>query len=140
MTVRASQSGALQSGQANVPNPAVARVKIDFETDLGNAQRFVKRHGKNVRFIPEWRKWIIWDGNRWEVDNDGAVVRLAKETVWAMYGEALRRADQRQQTALFKHALKSQSEARLNAMVSLAQTELEVVLSAKALDLRAWSA
>jgi hypothetical protein len=32
----------------------------DFHTDLGNARRFVRRHGENIRFIPEWQKWITW--------------------------------------------------------------------------------
>jgi hypothetical protein len=31
-----------------------------FHTDLGNARRLVERHGENIRFIPEWQKWIVW--------------------------------------------------------------------------------
>ena len=109
-----------------------------FHTDLGNAQRLVKCHGENIRFVPEWQKWIIWSGNRWEVDNDGAVVRLAKQTVTVMYSEALKIANPSQRDALIRHALKSQAEPRLNAMVSLAESEIEVVLSAKALDSHRW--
>ncbi|MGH7784312.1 MAG: phage/plasmid primase, P4 family, partial [Candidatus Binatia bacterium] len=110
----------------------------DFYTDLGNARRLVKRHGENIRFIPEWRKWAIWNGNCWEVDEDGAVARLAKETVTAMYSDALQITNQTQRTALIKHALKSQSEARLNAMVSLAESESAIVLSAVLLDADPW--
>jgi D5 N terminal like len=93
----------------------------DFHTDLGNARRFVQRHGKNIRFVYEWRKWIIWSGNRWEIDNDVAAVRLAKETVTAMLSEAMQIADERKRSDLIKHALKSQSEPRLEAMISLAE-------------------
>jgi putative DNA primase/helicase len=109
-----------------------------FYTDLGNARRLVKRHGENIRFIHEWEKWIIWNGHRWEVDNDGAVLRLAKETVTAMYSDALQIMDESQRKALIKHALKSQDEPRLKAMVSLAESEIEVVLSAKTLDANPW--
>jgi putative DNA primase/helicase len=108
--------------------------KNDFYTDLGNARRLVRRNGENSRFIPEWQKWIIWSGNRWEIDEDGAIIRLAKETVTAMYAHALEISDQTRRDALIKHALKSQSEARLKAMVSLAESEREVVLSATLLD------
>jgi hypothetical protein len=52
----------------------------DFYTDLGNARRLVREHGDNIRFVPEWRKWIIWSENHWQVDNDGAVLRLAKDS------------------------------------------------------------
>jgi putative DNA primase/helicase len=107
-------------------------------TDLGNARRLVKRHGENIRFIHEWRNWIIWNGNWWEVDNDGAVVRLAKETASQMYSDALQVNNPTQRDALIRHALKSQSEARLNAMISLAESEGEVVLSPKALDSNPW--
>src|SRR5438128_149930 len=53
----------------------------------GNARRLVRRHGKNVRFIPEWRKWIVWNGSRWDIDN-GAAHHAALE---AMYEQRLDR-------------------------------------------------
>jgi hypothetical protein len=109
-----------------------------FHTDLGNAWRLVRRHGENIRFIPEWNNWIIWNGNRWEVDNDGAVVRLAKETVTAIYSQAVHIMDESRRDALIKHALKSQAEPRLEAMISLAESEIEVVLPAKRLDANPW--
>jgi S1-C subfamily serine protease len=111
---------------------------VDFHTDLGNARRFVERHGQDIRFVYDWRKWITWDGHRWNVDNDGAAVRLAKETVTAMFSEALQVPDESKRTNLMRHALKSQSEPRLDAMISLAESEMEVVLSAKILDADAW--
>jgi putative DNA primase/helicase len=63
---------------------------------------------------------------------------LAKDTVTAIYSEALQITNQSQRDALIKHALRSQAEARLNAMVSLAESEKEVVLSAKMLDVDPW--
>jgi putative DNA primase/helicase len=110
----------------------------DLHTDLGNARRFVKRHGENVRFVPEWQKWIVWNESWWEIDNDGAVMRLAKETVEAMYAEALGLANERERTELLKRAIKSQAEARLKAMVSLAESEAAMVVAAHKLDANAW--
>jgi putative DNA primase/helicase len=110
----------------------------DFHTDLGNARRLVKWHGENIRFVPEWRNWIKWNGSHWDIDNDGAIMRFAKETAVTMYPEALALADDDARTRLLKHALKSQAEARLKAMVSLAETEADVVVSASKLDADAW--
>ena len=121
------------------PSAAPARTKkVDFDTDLGNARRLVRRHGKNLRFVPEWGKWIVWKNCRWEIDNDGAIMRLAKETVEAMYSEAVSSANVQRRTALLKHALRSQGEARLKAMVNLAESENSVVLAAHRLDADAW--
>jgi putative DNA primase/helicase len=111
---------------------------LDLHTDLGNARRFIKRHGKSIHFIPEWRKWVVWNGSRWDIDNDGAAMRLAKDTVEAMYEEASKLASSAQRDALLKHAIRSQAEARLKAMVSLAESEDSAVLAAHKLDADPW--
>ena len=110
----------------------------EFHTDLGNARRLIARHGTDIRFIPEWHNWSVWDGARWRVDDDGAVMRLAKENVKSMYAEALRLSDVDKRTELLKHALKCQAAARLDAMVSLATTEAAIVLPAQQLDADPW--
>ena len=38
-------------------------------TDSTTAYRLVKEFGKDIRYIAPWKKWIIWNGNYWEVDN-----------------------------------------------------------------------
>ena len=112
--------------------------ETDFHTDLGNARRLVIRHGENIRYIPEWNKWIVWNNFRWEIDEDGAIMRLAKETVEAMYSEALTLANEQNRTALLRRAIRGQAEARLKAMVSLAESEAAVVLPANKLDADPW--
>jgi putative DNA primase/helicase len=118
--------------------PAEPRRHVDFHTDLGNAKRLVERHGADIRYIPQWGKWIEWRHDRWQIDTDGAVMRRAKETVENMYCEAVKSEDEQYRTALLKHALKSQGEARLKAMVSLAESEPSTVLSAHRLDANSW--
>ncbi len=112
--------------------------QIDFRTDLGNARRLVNRHGKNIRYIPEWRKWMAWEDGRWKIDSDGAIMRLAKETVEAIYLEALGLPSTEERDALLSHAIRSQAEARLKAMVSLAESEGSVVAAARLLDADPW--
>jgi putative DNA primase/helicase len=110
----------------------------ELHTDLGNARRLVNRHGSNIRFVPEWDKWGIWDDTHWKIDEDGAIARLAKETVDAMYHEAIKLKDEQQRTELVKHALKCRAAARLEAMVSLATTEANVIVQARLLDADPW--
>jgi putative DNA primase/helicase len=112
--------------------------EADFHTDLGNARRLIARHGADIRFVPEWGKWLIWDKTHWRVDQDGAIMRLAKETVRAMYAEAGTLNDAHKRAELGKHALKCEAETRLDAMVSLAETEEEVLLPAHRVDADPW--
>jgi hypothetical protein len=69
-----------------------AASKIDVEgggdgglklTDLGNAERFVKRFGDRVRYCPPRKSWLVWDSRRWAWDDTGEVMRLAKKTARA---------------------------------------------------------
>jgi P4 family phage/plasmid primase-like protien len=105
-------------------------------TDLGNAERFVARHGKGVRYCYPWRKWLVWTGARWERDDAGRVHCLAKETVRGIYREAFEAADEDRRKALAKHAAASESETRIRAMIELAKSENPV--SPDGLDADSW--
>ena len=61
-------------------------------------------------------------------------MRMAKATVEEMFTEASRINDEARRTALRNYALKSQNAQRLAAMIKLAESESEVVLSVEKLD------
>ena len=42
-------------------------------TDLGNAERLVQRHGKNIGYCHGSREWMIWTGKRWTHDRTGEI-------------------------------------------------------------------
>jgi putative DNA primase/helicase len=82
-------SGVAGAGPARGDEPKVSRMGASFPTtDMGNAQRLVGLHGKDIRYCHSWRSWFVWDGRRWAVDITGEVMRRAKETVRSIYGEA----------------------------------------------------
>jgi putative DNA primase/helicase len=112
----------------------------DFRTDWGNARRFTARHGDDIHYVAEWDTWIVWNekSGRWEIDRNGAVVRLAEETVLAIFNEALTLNNQADRNELLRHAMRSQSEARLTAMVNLTRAEEGVTISAEMLDADPW--
>jgi putative DNA primase/helicase len=107
-------------------------------TDMGNAQRLIERHGTNLRYCFDSGKWLTWNGRCWATDNDGQVERLAKETIKSMYCEAGCSTNISDRGNLAKHALKSEAEGRLHAMVNLAKTEPSVPVSQSMLDADPW--
>lgn len=107
-------------------------------TDLGNAQRFVVRHGANARYIPEFKKWITWDGARWVFDEDGEAARLTKETVLSLYAEAAAEEDDNRRAAVGKWAAQSEGERRLKSISELAKTELGIPVHTNMLDSDPW--
>jgi phage/plasmid-associated DNA primase len=37
-------------------------------TDSTNAERLVRKHGSDIRYIAPWKKWVVWDETHWQVD------------------------------------------------------------------------
>jgi P4 family phage/plasmid primase-like protien len=103
------------------------------QTDLGNALRMVERFGQDIRYVKEWG-WLCWDGRRWKLDKRGAVERFAKKTVATIYQEAAQCADDKERMSLAAFALKSEARGKLEAMISLAESEGEIVAGPEEFD------
>jgi putative DNA primase/helicase len=97
-------------------------------TDSGNAIRFARQHGEVVRYCHERGAWLVWSGKRWEWDRSGIAITLAKRTVRSIYGECEREPDKKRREALGEHARKSENDARIRALLHLAQSEVPVRL------------
>ena len=106
-------------------------------TDVGNAKRLVRLHGQDLRYAPEFKKWLVWDDWRWLIDEDGEIMRRAKDTAAAIYVEAKNASEAGEQSMagkLASHAGKSQALPRLKAMIELAQTEPGIPVRTTELD------
>jgi putative DNA primase/helicase len=95
-------------------------------TDLGNAGRFIHRHGHNLLYCWLWGKWLVYDGRRYRVDDTGEVYRLAADTVAGIYQEAAEAPDEERRKALAKHAMRSEAGVRIREMVDLARSKVPV--------------
>jgi putative DNA primase/helicase len=106
-------------------------------TDSGNAERLISFAGKDLRYVRGWHKWLGWTGKHWQLD-EGAPHRAAKAMVRALMKQAQRIGDQERRAAAVKYALKCESKASIEAMVSLARHELAVAIGHEELDADSW--
>ncbi|MHB1420474.1 MAG: DNA primase family protein [Bacillota bacterium] len=107
-------------------------------SDLGNAQRFVTWHGRNLRYCVPWRKWLIHDGQRWQKDDTGEVYNLAIKTIRGIYEEASLAITRELREELSRHALRSESAPKIKAMLELAQYLPGVPVRPEELDQDIW--
>jgi putative DNA primase/helicase len=91
-------------------------------TGVGNAQRFVDQHHRDLRYVN--RRWIVWDGVRFQPDETGEVIRKAKATVASIYAEAAGGESVEQRRKVAAWAARSESAGHIREMVSLAECEL----------------
>ena len=119
------------------PKPSARVEQPEFHlTDLGNAERLVHHHGEDIRYCHAWKKWLIWDGRRWAPDDSDRIMRLAKEVIRFIYSEAERASDSSERRDIARHAMRSESDRSINAMVDLARSE--VPISPEELDQDPW--
>ena len=107
-------------------NGSVAPAKRYPLTDMGNSERLVCRHGEDLRYCHVWGRWLGWTGRRWERDETDGTVRRMKDTVRAIYAEAAGAPTPEERKAVAAWAQKSEAEARINAAINLARSELPV--------------
>jgi hypothetical protein len=63
-------------------------------TDIGNAKRLVRRHGRDLLHCHPWQKWLVWDGTRWATDKTAAATTRTKQTVAGLFRWATRLVDE----------------------------------------------
>jgi putative DNA primase/helicase len=107
-------------------------------TDLGNARRFVIAHAPDLRYCFPWGKWLAWDGRRWKIDDTGEPHRRAKDTIRRIYAEARDSRDEDERKRLATHALRSESDSKIKAMLSLAQSEPGIPILPDEMDSDPW--
>lgn len=104
-------------------------------TDTGNAERLVSLYGGDIRYCIETKKWLAWDGRKWASDRIGEIRMRAKTTIRQLYAQAAEIESADIRAALEKHARKSESALGIKAMLTCAEVEEGVAVSARDLDL-----
>ncbi len=107
----------------------------DFHlTDYGNAERLVAEHGQDLHYCYPFRKWFIWDGTCWQEDTTGEIKRRAKTSVRTLYKQAGNEPDDKTRKELALYAVKCESQMKINAMISMAESELPLPVLPDQLD------
>jgi putative DNA primase/helicase len=107
-------------------------------TDIGNGQRLVARHGKDLLYHYARKKWLVWDGKRWAVDQTGEIVRRAKETVMSIYQEAEAASKNESKAELLDFARSCENRYRIEAMINISQSEAGIPVDPNELDKDTW--
>jgi len=108
------------------------------DTDLGNAERLVRLYGDQIRYCYERKTWFIWNGKVWEPDMGATINALAKSTVLNIYREAADEPDDNRRKMLVDHARRSESDTRIKAMLSRAESEEGIPIKVTDMDDDHW--
>lgn len=86
-------------------------------SDYFNAKMMISDYGTEIRYCAPWKKWIIWDGRRWKVDNENLIFQMAMDTIREMYNKALANKTGEETLAMIEHAGRSETVRKTEAMI-----------------------
>ena len=107
-------------------------------TDAGNGEYFARLCGDRLRYDHLRGCWLVWDGHWWRDDGTRSVRRLAKEAARSRYGQATAIADLRERAEEARFAIGSENRARLEAMLTSAETESPIADAGDRWDADPW--
>jgi putative DNA primase/helicase len=111
------------------------------QTEHGNCRRLLDKFGQDVRWVPKFGAWLVWDGNRWVQDEtEGAP--LQERAVQVIRDLEARLKDLEAGSGAHKNLLKfismSASKRGIDAMINLAKREPGIAISPDILDANDW--
>jgi putative DNA primase/helicase len=103
--------------------PGTPDLVSQLQNDHGNACRLVALYGSDLRYCHAFKKWLVWDGRRWAVDDTGQSRRLAKETMLEFLRQAIgTHAGEKTE----KFASSSLDSRRIASMLTMAEPDIFV--------------
>lgn len=79
--------GENKTGQTVVYPPLDLR-REDARTDIANGKRLIAANPNTLRFVAEWKAWLVWDGRRWSRDLTNELPRRAQAVCAALWTDA----------------------------------------------------
>lgn len=88
------------------------------------------QNNNNIRYCPEINTFLLWDGQRWKKDRDGAIKRLAMKMVRSLYDVK----DVIEPEVQLKWAKSCESRSKLESITELTKSLQGVPISINELD------
>jgi putative DNA primase/helicase len=92
-------------------------------TDAGNAEKFADVYKGELRYDHSRKRWLAWRKHWWVEDTTDQVYLMAISVARMRLQEAMRMPDGDDKVAALRWAVATESRAKLEAMLSLAQSQ-----------------
>ena len=111
--------------------------KIQF-TDTTNAERLYREFGKEIRYNAAWKKWIVYNGIRWVIDDGALIHEKGLRMIRGIYNELLRTSDYRDRIEIERYGILCESVRRREAIIKAASWIKELNIDSNEVDCDPW--
>ena len=98
-------------------------------TDAGNTERFVEDHKDDIRYCPDFKKWMLWTGVRWELISTRPLEQAIRSA---------RKLQTSSDPVVKKFGKNSESSRKLNSVIQDAANLPKIHVRLKELDADPW--
>lgn len=102
-------------------------------TDQGNAERLIDQFGDVIRYVPAFKKWLIYDGIRWNSDSPGGPYPLVQATITTLYQKAMS-LDAEDRASFLKKIIQLEDIRSQKHLVEMASTFRSIIIQPSQLD------
>jgi putative DNA primase/helicase len=107
--------------------------------DTSRTDRLVESLDNGMRYIPDWKSWVYWDGERWSKESgDYEIHQRIAELQAALMEEANTTVGQTEQKEAFSVAMAARSKKAIDAMIALTKTRVGVKANTTEFDSNPW--
>jgi putative DNA primase/helicase len=105
------------------------------KTDMGNSERLVDQFGNEIRYVHNFKSWLVWNYSegRWKQDTNGTINRIAKDVTRRILIEASR-AGTDEAKKLSAWAFQCECRTHIDGMTVLAQNDKKIIVAPDELD------
>ena len=104
-------------------------------SDFFNAEMLRSDWGEDIRYCSPWKKWLIWDGRRWKIDENGRIYEMGETSIRSLFEKApayCRTTDEA--LAMMTHARRSASANKVESMLVTARWHYSIRIGPDDMD------
>ena len=90
--------------------------------DTGNAERIKAAYGHVLRYCPDFKKWVYYNGCQWKKDETGQAIIFAKKTIGEFYLQAVASGNKNAES----FAIKCFNKNKIVPMLFLAESDMPI--------------
>lgn len=110
-----------------------------YGSDQWLADLVVSRHRDVLRFVPQRGQWLVWTGNRYQLDAELRAEDLIKRALRVIADSVARQgATDKEQREALKEAKIISSTAKLSAVMQLVKSDRDIAVNLESLDHDPW--
>ena len=104
-------------------------------TDITNCDYFLKAYGDSIRYCSKWKKFLLWNGTCWKIDDEDRVSAMYKSFIHEMYRVLRVITDIKLQSDFEKHIMRSENYKRILAAIGIMTMTESIRIKSDRMDL-----